>query len=74
VRRTTCVLTSSCAIGQLLQADPEKEKEEGASELAVSVFSPRILSLLTQRMRDCVVGRRWRDLQEGMYERTRKAS
>jgi len=40
VRRTTRVFTPSCAVGQLLQADPEKEKEEGATELAVSVFFP----------------------------------
>jgi hypothetical protein len=33
------VFTPSC-VGQLLQADPEKEKEEGATELAVSVFFP----------------------------------
>ena len=42
--RIVCLSTSSCVIWQLLQADPEKEQEEGATELAVSAFLPLYVS------------------------------
>ena len=35
-----CLSMPSHVIWQLLQADPEKEAEEGATELAVSAFPP----------------------------------